>query len=71
MTEHSKALRRKTAAAHSKKLREEGKIKQIGLTLSADLAAEFDGILYELGANRAEGIRALCEFYRQHRASQD
>lgn len=66
-TEHSKALRRKTAAAHSLKKRAEGTVKQIGLTLSIELATEFDAVLSELGANRAEGIKALCEFYRAHK----
>ena len=65
-TEHSKKLRIATAAAQNKKMRESGKVKQIGLALSAELAAEFDAILSELGANRAEGIKALCEFYRLH-----
>lgn len=66
-TEHSKALRRKTAAAHTKKLRAEGKIKQISLSLPTELAGEFDAVLAELGKNRVEGIKALCEFYRQHK----
>lgn len=65
-TEHSKKLRAKTAAAHMKKLREQGLIKQISLSLPTELAVEFDAILAELGENRVTGIRALCAFYRQH-----
>lgn len=67
MTEHSKALRAKTAKAHTEKMRAEGKIKQIGLSLPADLAAEFDAVLAELGDSRVSGIRALCAFYRENK----
>lgn len=66
-TEHSKNLRSAAAKAHTKKMRESGKVKQIGLSLPADLAIEFDAILSELGDNRTSGIKALCEFYHQHK----
>lgn len=67
MTEHSKALRAKTAKAYTDKQRAEGKIKSIGLTLPTELAAEFDAVLSELGDSRVSGIRALCDFYRKNK----
>ncbi|AEC18488.1 hypothetical protein P375_08160 [Gallibacterium genomosp. 2] len=63
-TEHSKKLRAKTAAAYNKKALEEGKVKAISLRLDADLATEFDAVLSELASTRPQGIKKLCEIYR-------
>lgn len=63
-TEHSKKLRSKTASAYNKKALENGKVKAISLRLDAALADEFDAILAELADNRPNGIKKLCEIYR-------
>ncbi|MEE3608244.1 hypothetical protein [Avibacterium paragallinarum] len=67
MTEHSKKLRAKTAAAHTQKALEEGKVRRILLQMPTDLANEFDEILAELGNSRPQGIKALCEIYRTYK----
>lgn len=69
MTAHSKKLRAKTAAAHTKKLLESGAVRRILLQMPADLADEFDAVLAELGTSRPQAIKALCEFYRNHQES--
>ncbi|MDY4279755.1 MAG: hypothetical protein SOX56_01505 [[Pasteurella] mairii] len=70
-TEHSKKLRLKTSAEWNKKQIADGKIRQISLKLETELANEFDAILSELGNNRSQGIKALCEFYRQYQKTSD
>lgn len=68
MTEHSRKLRAQTAAERNKRLLSEGKVRAIKVQLDTDLANEFDLILAELGDSRPKAIKALCEFYRQHKA---
>lgn len=64
LTEHSRKLRAKTALEHTKKSLAEGKTRQMLIRMDAALADEFDEILSELGHSRPEGIKALCEIYR-------
>lgn len=66
MTEHSKKLRAKTAAAANKKALEEGRVRQIVLRMNTPDADEFDAVLAEFGGSRPQAIKALCAFYRQH-----
>ncbi|STO64780.1 Uncharacterised protein [Haemophilus parahaemolyticus] len=65
-TEHSKALRAKTANERNKRLREAGLVKAITLQLPTETAEEFNAILKELGNSRTESVKTLCEFYRLH-----
>lgn len=66
-TEHSKKLRAKTAAAHTKKLLESGEVRRILLQMPTELADEFDAVLAEFGGSRPQAIKALCEFYRTNK----
>ena len=69
MTEHSKKLRAKTSAAHTKKLLENGAVRRISLQMPTAVANEFDAVLAEFGDSRPQAIKALCEFYRNHQES--
>lgn len=66
MTEHSKKLRAKTAAEHTKKAIAEGRMRQILVRMETAVADEFDAILAEFGGSRPQAIKALCAFYREH-----
>lgn len=65
-TEHSKALRAKTAAEWNKKQKELGLRKTVAFNLTTETANELNAILAELGGKKAEAIAKLCAFYRQH-----
>ncbi|MGX2949358.1 hypothetical protein ACWIUA_00420 [Ursidibacter sp. B-7004-1] len=67
LTEHSRKLRAKTALEHTKRSLAEGKTRQILLRMDTTLADEFDAVLSELGSSRPQAIKALCEFYRNHK----
>jgi hypothetical protein len=64
MTEHSKKLRAKTANEYNKRMLKEGKIKQISLRLTPELADEFNALLAQLGESKAKGIQAIVEHYK-------
>lgn len=65
-TEHSKALRAKTAAEWNRKQKELGLRKNISFNLPTETADELNAILAELGGTKIEAIGKLCAFYRQH-----
>ena len=65
-TEHSKALRAKTAAEWNKKQKELGLRKSVSFNLTTETANELNAILAELGGKKSEAIAKLCTFYRQH-----
>lgn len=64
ITEHSRQLRAKTATAWTKQKIAEGKIRQILLKLDSAIADEFDAICREMGVSRPQGLKALCQLYR-------
>lgn len=63
-TEHSRKLRPKTASEYNKRMLKEGKIKQVNLRLSAELADEFNALLKQLGENKPKAIKAIIEHYK-------
>lgn len=63
-TEHSRKLRQKTANEYNKRMLAEGKIKQINLRLSAELADEFNALLKQLGETKPKAIKAIIEHYK-------
>lgn len=65
-TEHSRKLRAKTASEWAKKQIAEGKIKQVKMDLSAELAGEFDALVAEQGTSRPKTLKMLIDFYRSH-----
>ena len=65
-TEHSKELRRKTAAAHRKQQLAEGKIKSINLTLPMDDFLALEDLGKALNLSRPKLIKTLVEFYNEH-----
>ena len=62
-TEHSKELRRKTAAAHAKKQMELGLMKQITMRAATPIIDDFDAIAAELGLSRPKTLEILCQLY--------
>lgn len=65
-TEHSRKLRQKTANEYTKRMLKEGKIKQVNLRLSAELADEFNALLKQLGENKPKAIKAIIEHYKNN-----
>lgn len=64
-TEHSKKLRASTAAARNKRLREEGKVRQVCALLPTETADELDAIGKELGLSRPKLLAYFCELHRK------
>lgn len=58
-TEHSKALRAKTASEHQKRKLEAGEISKIGLTLPTDLLNRFDKYCKGNNLSRPKAIEQL------------
>lgn len=66
ITEHSKALRAKTAAEWRRKQKAEGGKKQIAMLVDKDLADTFNEIGEELGLSKAKTLQALVDFYQSN-----
>lgn len=65
-TEHSRKLRAKTAAEHTKRKLADGSIKQYGIQLKREDAELFEQVCAKIGGSRPNAIRTLCEFYQLH-----
>lgn len=65
-TEHSKALRAKTAAEWRRKQIAEGEKKQISVLVDKELADTFSEIGKELGLSKAKTLQALIDFYKNN-----
>lgn len=69
-TEHSKELRRRTAAKHRKMQIEQGIIKTFNLTLKTELYERFESIKKAEGMSRPQLIAYLCDLYETARNEQ-
>lgn len=66
-TEHSRQLRAKTAAAHTKRKLADGSLKQYGMQLKREDAELFERVSAEIGGSRPNVIKTLCEFWLAHK----
>lgn len=65
-TEHSKALRAKTAQEWQCKQREEGKKKQISMLVETEIADAFTQVSQALGLSKPQTLKRLIEFYQNN-----